>query len=81
MPRLSLKTHEVTVSKSGEATGVQVTPYIRLCKDDGPPIFLQSGCYFYEGGEEVPKDSHPKWLEEMQKKCLPEQLKACGFKS
>jgi hypothetical protein len=78
---LSLKTHEVTVNKAtGEAVGTRVTPYIRLCSGDGPPIFLQGGGYFYEGGEEVPEDQHPDWLEGMQKKCSPDALKACGFK-
>lgn len=81
MPFLNLKTHEVTVNKStGEAIGVRVTPYIRLCDGDGPPIFLQNGSYFYEGGEEVPKDQHPDWLEELQDKVGPEALKAAGFK-
>jgi hypothetical protein len=76
-----LKTHDVTVNKAtGEAIGTRVTPYIRLCQGDGPPIFLQNGTYFYEGGEEVPKGDLPDWLEELQGKCSPEQLKACGFK-
>jgi len=80
LPSLNLKTHEVTVNKAtGEATGVRVTPYIRLCEGDGPPIFLQNGGYFYEGGEEVPDKDVPDWLEELQGKCKPEALKACGF--
>jgi hypothetical protein len=80
LPHLSLKTHDVTVNKAtGEATGTRVTPYIRLCQGDGPPIFLQNGGYFYEGGEEVPKDKHPDWLEELQEACSRESLKACGF--
>jgi hypothetical protein len=77
MPTLSLKTHEVSVNKSGEATGTRVTPYIRLCAEDGPPIFLQNGLYFYEGGEQC-KDP-PDWLSDMQELCSPEALKACGF--
>lgn len=79
MPSLSLKTHDVTVNKQGEATGTRVTPYIRLCEGDGPPIFLQNGRYFYEGGEEVPSKDMPDWVEVMQDKCSPAVLKACGF--
>lgn len=81
MPSLSLKTHEVTVNKQGEATGVRVTPYIRLCSGSGPPIFLQGGGYFYEGGEPVPKADIPDWVEDMQRKTSADALKACGFKT
>jgi len=78
---LSLKTHEVTVNKAtGEATGVRVTPYIRLCQGDGPPIFLQNGAYFHEGGEPMEEENRPDWLDDLQRKCSPEQLKAAGFK-
>jgi hypothetical protein len=78
---LKLKTHEVSVNKQGETLGTRVTPYIRLYAEDGPPIFLQGGAYFYEGGEQVPDEAQPDWLFDMQKKCNPEALKACGFKT
>jgi hypothetical protein len=81
MPTLNLKTHDVTVNKQGEATGIRVTPYIRLCEGDGPPVFLQNGGFFYEGGEEVPKGKVPDFVFDLMKKCDPEALKACGFKA
>ena len=81
MPSLDLKTHHVTVNKQGEAIGIRVTPYIRLCQGDGPPVFLQNGKFFYEGGEEVPDTDVPDWVEELMKGCSQEQLKATGFRS
>jgi hypothetical protein len=80
MAGLRLKTHDVDVNRSGEAVATRVTPYIRLCEGVGPPIFLQGGGYFYEGGEEVPTKDRPEWLSKLQGACSKEALEACGFK-
>lgn len=81
MPSLDLKTHHVDVNKQGEAISTRVTPYIRLMQGGGPPIFLQDGRFFYEGGKEVPDKDLPDWVEEQMESCSKEQLKACGFRS
>ena len=63
---LSLKTHEFTM-KRGQPVISRTNPYVRLCRGEGPPVFIQGGSFYYEGGQEVKEGEFPDWLPEMLK--------------
>ena len=57
------KVHEYTTGKKGEPKMLRVRPAVRLRKGDSPPIFVQDGKFWYEGGEEeIPQDELPEWV-------------------
>ena len=47
----TLRTHQ-TRTRQGQRTLVRLNPYIRLGVDGHPPIFLQGGVAYSEGGQE-----------------------------
>lgn len=58
---LSLKPH-VYKTKDGVPTLTRVEPYVRLSSGEGPPIFIQNGAFWTEGGERV--SDPPGWVED-----------------
>lgn len=61
---LSLRPHDVRTTGDGTRIGVTVSPYVRLAKGQDPPVFVQGGKFFCEGGPELKKGELPPWLEE-----------------
>ena len=76
---LSLKTHHYSSKGRGVMTIDKITPYIRLCQGDGPPMFIQEGKVYCEGGSAVPENQLPKWFEEELAKADPKALKEVKF--
>ena len=79
---LSLKPHEYRKQPdSSSAVLTRLNPYIRLRQlgGDEPPIFIQGGLFFYEGGQEIPKAKLPAWVLEELKKLTPKARKEVGL--
>lgn len=55
--------------------------YIRLCRREAPPIYIQGGKLYAEGGDEIKSDAIPAWFYEDIKKLDPRQLHAVGYTS
>ena len=64
MAELSLKVHDYKRKKgSNQAVLLRITPYVRIRSGmDDPPVFIQGGKFFAEGGEEFDKDELPDWV-------------------
>lgn len=58
---LSLRTHEYKTVK-GRAILTGVKPYVRLSAFDGPPVYVQGGHFFAEGGKQIQEDQLPEWI-------------------
>jgi hypothetical protein len=70
---LTLKVHEYTrVSGSQAVRLTKVTPYIRLVSGQGPPIFIQNGKLWSEGGP--PITDIPNWFYDEIRKVSKEAL-------
>jgi len=72
----SLKTH---IPKRGDAEGkiARYQPYVRINHVDGPPLFIQGGKYYSEGGELI-KDL-PDWVDDEVAKMSPTAKRECGL--
>lgn len=42
---------------------VRTSPYVRLKAGEGPPVFIQGGVLFFEGGDVVKPDQLPGWFD------------------
>jgi hypothetical protein len=60
---------------------VKVIPYIRICSKEGPPIFLQRGKAYSEGGGEIKKSDYPDWFYDQLKTLSPNALQECGWEA
>jgi hypothetical protein len=77
---LSLKTHVKNRPTDGrEAQLVRAIPYIRICAEEGPPIFIQNGTFYSEGGEVFKKETLPDWAEDEIDALTPEAKKEVGL--
>jgi hypothetical protein len=72
----SLKTH---VPKRNDPEGKigRYTPYVRINSSEGPPLFIQGGKFYSEGGEMV-KDL-PDWVDDEVAKMSPTAKRECGL--
>lgn len=61
----SLKTHEVK-TRAGRTISVRSRPYARLTNGDAPPVYVQEGTFYSEGGEKY--DPVPDWVPEALEK-------------
>lgn len=76
---LTLRVHEYTkVSGSQAVRLTKVTPYIRLSSGQGPPIFIQNGKLWSEGGPPI-KDI-PDWFYDELAKISKTALAAVNYK-
>lgn len=73
---LSLQTHEPVI-RDGKQVDMKVTPYLRVCTGDGPPIFIQKGRLYGEGGGEI-KDP-PEWFKDELNKIDKKALEKVGY--
>jgi len=75
---LDLKVHHyVKMPNSTESRLTKVDPYVRICRAHEPPIFLQGGAAYSEGGP--PVTPLPEWFEEELAKITPKALEECGW--
>lgn len=75
----SLRTH-ITKMGRGETVVARVTPYIRLRSGENPPIFVQGGAFYWEGGQRVKDADLPDWVEPELDKLTPEVRREAGLK-
>lgn len=75
---LTLRVHDYRVMPgTNQARLLSMKPYINVKAGNGPPIFIQGGKLWAEGGEEI--KNPPEWFWDEIKKIDPERLKAIGF--
>lgn len=75
---LDLKVHHyVKLPNTTEMRLTKVSPYVRICRAAAPPIFLQEGQVFSEGGE--PVTPLPEWFEEELAKITPKVRDEVGW--
>lgn len=81
MVQLTLKVHDYKRKKGGnQAVLLSVTPYVRLKAGyDQPPVFVQGGKFFAEGGEELADDELPDWLDAEIKKMSESAKREAGL--
>ena len=74
-PRLQLnKVHDYRkMPGTDQTTLVGFNPYIRVNHEPGPPLFIQNGVVFSEGGR--PADHIPEWFWEAVR-AMPPQARA-----
>lgn len=58
---LSLITHEYKTIR-GKAVLTRQRPYVRVFAESGPPVFIQGGQFYTEGGQEIPEAELPDWV-------------------
>lgn len=71
---LNLQPHTFRKAKGGGQVLTRTVPYIRLRVGEEPPIFIQGGKFFYEGGSALAEKDIPKWVAGELKK-ISEQAK------
>ena len=74
--RLSLRPHSL-VKRQGLVVTGQANPYVCLRSEGGPPVFIQGGHFFWEGGDLC--DEVPDWALEACKKLTKEVRKEVGL--
>lgn len=78
---LDLNPHQYTVNpETSQPTLIRVTPYVRLREHDGPPLFLQGGQVYSEGGPLIPREEWPEWLPSAIARLNNVGLEESGFK-
>ena len=78
---LNLNPHEYTVNpETSQPTLLRINPYVRLRQDDGPPLFLQGGQVYSEGGPLIPREEWPDWLVDAILRLNNSGLEESGFK-
>ena len=78
---LSLKTHHFQRIPGTTTVRLQrITPYIRLCEGEGPPVFLQDGQAWSEGGEAaLDRAALPPWFSAQLERLTPAARAAVGW--
>jgi hypothetical protein len=82
MPDFTLNrvTEYAPVPGSSELKLVAERHYIRLRGSaDDPPLYIQQGCVFGEGGDPIAVADLPAWFWEELAKCAPASLLAAGW--
>jgi hypothetical protein len=75
---LSLRPHEYRTDKrTGRNILTRMNPYVRLRNGDDPPVFLQGGKLYDEGGTEIKKA--PPWVVEHMKVMSDKAKREVGF--
>lgn len=54
-------------------------PALRLSVKDQPPIFIQGGKTYGDGGDPIARKDLPEWFHEEIKKASPKALAECGW--
>lgn len=59
--QLNLRPHQL-VKRQGMVVTGDASPYVRLSHADSPPVFVQRGHFFMEGGGEINPSELPDWV-------------------
>jgi hypothetical protein len=71
-PTLDLVVHHFTkVPGTNEMRLVKINPYVRIAHGAEPPLFIQGGRIFSEGGPEMPTEQLPAWWDKEVSKLSP----------
>lgn len=81
------KVHDYVVNKKDHSAKIiQVRPAMRLHQgtraegeEPDPPVFIQDGRFWSEGGDELGPEELPAWVETMLKKANPVALHEAGL--
>lgn len=77
---LNLNPHEFAVDPNTlQPVMTRVQSYIRLREGTDPPMFLQAGKVYSEGGQLIPREKWPGWLQDAILQMTPPALEECGF--
>lgn len=82
---LELRNVQRYAQRVDEGTGQKYTvlvknnPYLRLNSGDGPPIFIQGGKAYAEGGDEYELDDLPPWFMVLAKGVGETVAEQCGL--
>jgi len=74
----SLRTH-IPKRKDPEGKIARSNLYVRINHSDGPPLFIQGGNFYSEGGQLVKKDQLPDWVDEALDQMTPLAKRECGL--
>lgn len=70
----------VRVPGTQEMRLMKVSPAIRLCKGMDPPLWIQEGKVYGEGGDEIPKEKLPDWFHEQVALMTPQARSEVGYR-
>lgn len=77
---LNLSPHEYAVHPDTQQPVLtRVNAYVRIREGMDPPMVLQAGRVYGEGGDFVPEESWPTWLPGAILKLNPKIQEECGF--
>lgn len=77
---LSLKVHHhERVPGTQESRLTRLTPYLRLSHKEDPPVYIQGGAVYSEGGPAL--ETLPDWFHAELAKLSPAALQEVGWKS
>lgn len=78
MATLDLQVHKYEKVPGTQTTRLaKVTPYLRITRDGHPPLYLQGGKAFGEGGAEI--ETLPIWFDEELAKVSPKAREEIGW--
>jgi len=78
---LNLSPHNFSVNpETNQPVLTRIQAYVRVREGDSPPLFLQGGQVYSEGGPLIPAEDWPDWLEGHIKRLSPLALEECGFR-
>lgn len=76
----SLKVHHYEkIPGSQQSRLVRVTPYVRITRDSHPPLYVQGGGVYGEGGQRV--ETLPAWFDEEMARLSPQMREQVGWRS
>ena len=79
MATLSLQVHHYEKAPGSQQSRlVRQTPYVRITRDGHPPIYLQGGRVFGEGGPEI--ETLPAWFGEEVARLSPKVREEVGWR-
>jgi len=70
----------VRIPGTQEMRLMKVSPAIRICKGMAPPLWIQEGKVYAEGGDEIPKEKLPDWFDEQVKMMTPQARSEIGYR-
>lgn len=70
----------VRVPGTQEMRLMKVSPVVRICKGTDPPLFIQEGKVYAEGGDEIPKEKLPGWFHDQVKLMTVQARSEIGYR-
>lgn len=76
---LNLRPHPLVKSKGSVVVGGTPDPYVCLRQAGSLEVFVQRGCFFWAGGEEIAPSEVPDWVLDSLKNLTPAVRKEVGL--